>query len=168
VVVYLVAATLYIKAGVWLHEQLHCLAFLGNVHKRLTYITYKWKYILALSGYYWARGANNYRNMRRALLAPLLLSIRLMVVGWLGSLALPDWWLPILLSLIVVSLLDMVHDLYMYSQIRVIGRRGKYWDRGRELEIIWKEWDLGREIFHAPSNDPIAAPSEALRDSPDR
>ena len=138
-VVYLVAALLYINIGVWLHEQLHCLAFLGTTHEKQTHITYERKYILALSGHYRVKGAINYRILKRALLAPLLLSVSMFVVGWLGSLILPGWWLPLLLSIVVASLLDMIHDFYMYLQIRLIGNEGKYWDTGRELEVVWKE-----------------------------
>jgi len=136
--IYLVAAILYINVGVWLHEQLHCLAFLGTVHEKQTHITYERKYMLALSGHYRVKGAISYRILSRALLAPLLLSVSLLVIGWLGSLILPGWWLPLLLSIVVASLLDMVHDFYMYSQIRFIGKEGKYWDTGRELEVVWK------------------------------
>jgi hypothetical protein len=138
-VVYLVAGVLYMNVGVWLHEQLHCLAFWGTTPENRTHINFSRKYFLFLSGYYRVRGAINYRIMRRALLAPLLLSASLLVVGWLGSLILPGWWLPLLLSMLVASLLDMIHDFYMYSQIRLIGKKGKYWDTGRVLEVVWKE-----------------------------
>ena len=138
-VVYLVAGILYMNVGVWLHEQLHCLAFSGTGHEKRTHITYERKFILALSGHYRVRGAINYRIMKRALLAPLLLSISLLAIGWLGSLILPGWWLPLLLSMLVASLLDMIHDFYMYSQIRLISKKGRYWDTGRELEVVWKE-----------------------------
>jgi hypothetical protein len=39
----------------------------------------------------------------------------------------------------VAGVLDMIHDFYWYSQIRFIGEKGKYWDNGRELEVVWKE-----------------------------
>ena len=97
------------------------------------------KYILMLSGYYRVIGAINYRVMRRALLAPLILSVSLLVIGYLGSYVLPGWWLPLLITLAVVGLIDMTHDFYMYLQIRFIGEKGKYWDTGKELEVAWKE-----------------------------
>ncbi len=138
VVIYLISVILYMNIGVWLHEQLHCLGYRGTVNEKQTNIVYERKYILTLSGHYRVKGAIEYQVQRRALLAPLLLSLALLVVGEIGSLALPKWWLPLLLSIFVASLLDMIHDFYMYSQIRLIGPKGKYWDRGRELEVVWK------------------------------
>lgn len=135
--IYLIAALLYTNLGVWLHEKLHCLAYQGTAHE--THIVFQRKYFLFLNGHYRVRGAINYRNMRRALLAPFFLSIGLMVVGLIGNLALPGWWLPILLSLAVAGIIDMTHDLYMYMKIRSIGNKGKYWDTGKELEVVWKD-----------------------------
>jgi hypothetical protein len=72
------------------------------------------------------------------LLGPLGLVIGWLIVGWLGSFILPGWWFPLLATLAVVSALDMVHDFYWLLQVREIGEKGKYWDTGRELEVVWK------------------------------
>ncbi len=133
------AILLYINLGVWLHEQLHCLPFRGTIHEKRVRIVYQRKYVLVLSGYYRVRGPLGYRVIRRALLAPLLLSVGLLALGWLGSLLLPGWWFPLLAMLAVVSVTDMLHDLYWVMQIRPVGDRGKYWDRGSTLEVVWKE-----------------------------
>ena len=140
--VYLVAAILYGNLGVWFHEQLHCLAFRGTVHENQAQIIFERKYVLALSGHYRVRGGISYRIMKRTLLAPINLSIGLLIIGWLGSLILPGWWFPILLTMAVASVMDMVHDFYMYSQIRLIGEKGKYWDKGHEIEVVWKDQEL--------------------------
>jgi hypothetical protein len=140
--IYLVAAILYLNLGVWFHEQLHCLAFWGTAHEKQTRIIFERKYVLALSGHYRVRGAISYRIMRRALLAPINLSISLLIIGWLGSLILPGWWFPILLTMAVAGVIDMTHDFYMYSQIRLIGEKGKYWDKGTEIEVVWKDQEL--------------------------
>ena len=140
--VYLVAAILYVNLGVWVHEQLHCLVFRGTANESQTRIIFKRKYILALSGHYQVRGAISYRTMRRALLAPITLSISLLIIGWSGSLILPGWWFPILLTMAVVGVMDMTHDLYMYSQIRLIGEKGKYWDKGHVIESVWEDQEL--------------------------
>jgi len=137
--VYFVAALVYANLGVWLHEQLHCLAFRGTVHEKRTHIVYERKYLLALSGHYRVTGAIDYRILVRALLDPLILVVSLLVVGWLGSFMLPGWWLPLLVTMAVAGVLDMTHDFYWVSQIRLIGEKGKYWDTGRELEVVWKE-----------------------------
>jgi hypothetical protein len=137
--IYSVAAILYVNLGVWLHEQLHCLPYRGTVPKTRTRILFERKFLLALSGHYRVTGAVNYRIQRRALLAPLVLSVTLAVGGGLGSFVLPGWWLPLLLTVAVASLLDMIHDFYMVSKIRPIGEKGKYWDSGRELDVVWKE-----------------------------
>ena len=135
---YLVAAALYINIGVWIHEQLHCLAFQGPNYEKRVQIVYKRKYILILNGHYRVIGAIDYQVMRRALLGPLILVAGFLVVGWLGSFILPGWWFPILGTLAVASALDMTHDFYWLSQIRRIGRKGKYWDNGHEMEVVWK------------------------------
>jgi hypothetical protein len=70
---------------------------------------------------------------------PLVLSAGLAVVGLAGDLMLPGWWTPVLLTMATAGVIDMTHDLYMVSQIRGIGEKGKYWDTGRELEAVWKE-----------------------------
>jgi hypothetical protein len=137
--VYLVAGLLYANLGVWFHEQLHCLAFRGTTHQSQTRITFQRKYILGLSGYYQVRGGISYRIMKRVLLAPILLSLSLAIIGWAGSLILPGWWFPLLLSIAVLGILDMIHDFYMVSRIRSIGEKGKYWDRGPVIEVVWKE-----------------------------
>jgi hypothetical protein len=137
--IYFVAAIIYTNIGVWLHEQLHCLAFCGTTPENRTHIYFSRKYILFLNGHYRVKGAIDYRINRRALLAPFVLSVGLAVVGFLGNLILPDWWLPILLTMAVAGMIDMTHDFYMYSQIRVIGEKGKYWDTGKYLEVVWKE-----------------------------
>ncbi len=138
IILYLAAAVAYLNFGVWLHEQLHCLAFYGADPSLPTHIVYKRKWLLGLNGHYSVQGGFQYGTARRALLGPLNLSIALLVAGVLGDPVLPGWWLPLLLSLAVVSLLDMIHDLYMYSQIRLIGDKGRYWDRGRVTEVVWK------------------------------
>ena len=137
--VYLLAGLLYANLGVWFHEQLHCLAFWGTTHQSQTRIIFKRKYILALSGYYQVRGGISYQIMKRVLLAPILLSMSLVILGWVGSLILPGWWFPLLLSIAVLGILDMIHDFYMVSQIRSIGDKGKYWDKGHVIEAVWKE-----------------------------
>jgi len=136
-VIYLVGVIIYTNLCVWLHEQLHCLAFRGTSHK--TKIFFERRYLLFLNGHYQVKGAINYTIMRRAFLAPVILSIGLIVVGLFGNLVLPGWWLPILLTMAVAGLIDMTHDFYMYSQIRVIGNKGKYWDTGKYMEVVWKE-----------------------------
>lgn len=138
-IIYLVAVILYANLGVWIHEQLHCIAFRGTPLEKRTRITFARKYILILSGYYQVEGAIDYRTMRRALMAPLGLVIVLVAVGFLGSLFLPGWWLPLLLSMVLAGVLDMTHDLYMLSQIRMIGDKGQYWDNGHELLVVWKD-----------------------------
>ena len=135
---YFVAAIIYTNLGVWIHEQLHCLAFRGTTPENRTHISFSRKYILFLNGHYQVKGAINYPIARRALLAPFVLSVGLSVVGLLGNLILPGWWLPILLTMAVAGMIDMTHDFYMYSQIRGIGEKGKYWDTGKELEVVWK------------------------------
>jgi hypothetical protein len=137
-VIYLVSAILYLNFGVWLHEQLHCLGFSGSIHAKKAHITYERKHLLVLSGHYRVEGGISYQIASRALLGPLLLSIGLLVVGCLGSLVLPGWWMPLMLSMVIASLMDMIHDFYMYSQIRLIGDKGKYWDRGKVLEVVWR------------------------------
>ena len=84
-------------------------------------------------------GSINYRTMIRALLAPSIQSIGLLVVGLIGNLALPGWWLPVLMTLAMAGIIDMTNDLYMYMKIRSIGNKGKYWDTGKELEVVWKD-----------------------------
>jgi hypothetical protein len=138
-VIYIVAAVLYLNLGVWLHEQLHCLAFRGTPSEKRTQIIYHRKYLLILSGYYRVNGVINYRTMSRALLSPLILSVSFLVIGYLGSCILPGWWLPILMTMAVAGLIDMTHDFYMYLQIRSIGEKGKYWDTGKALEVVWKD-----------------------------
>ncbi len=138
VLLYVAAALAYMNFGVWLHEQLHCLAFYGADPPLPTHIVYERKQLFYLNGYYSVRGGFGYGTARRALLGPLNSSIALTVAGVLGDLVLPGWWLPLMLSLAVVSLADMTHDLYMYSQMRLIGDKAKYWDRGRVTEVVWK------------------------------
>jgi len=137
--IYILAGMLYANLGVWLHEQLHCLGFRGSSSEKRTQIFYRRKYMLFLSGYYRVRGSSDYRTMRRALLAPILLSVFLAAVGLIGNLFLPGWWLPVLLSMAVAGVVDMTHDLYMVVQMRGIGNKGKYWDTGRFLEVVWKD-----------------------------
>jgi hypothetical protein len=136
--IYLVSALIYLNLGVWLHEQLHCLGFAGTPHARHAHITYERKHVLVLGGYYRVQGGMRYPIVSRALLGPLWLSGGLVVLACLGLFLLPGWSVPLLLSLAIVSLLDMSHDLYMYLQIMGIGERGKYWDRGKVIEAVWK------------------------------
>jgi hypothetical protein len=77
--------------------------------------------------------------MRRALLTPSLLSLSLIVIGFLIKPLAPGWCLPILLTLAMSVIIDMTHDLFMYSKIRSIGDKGKYWDLGHYLEVVWQE-----------------------------
>lgn len=137
--IYFVAAITYMNIGVWLHEQLHCLAFRGTMPENRTHISYIRKYILFLSGHYRVRGAIDYQTNRNALLAPFVLSVVLSALGFLGNLVLPGWWLPILLTMAVAGIIDMTHDFYMFSQIRVVGEKGKYWDIGKYMEVVWKD-----------------------------
>jgi len=139
IALYLVAAALYLNLGVWIHEQLHCLPFRGTVYEKRVRIMYQRKCVLALHGHYRVLGPLDYQILRRALLGPLGLVIGWLAVGWLGSFILPGWWFPIFATLAVVSALDMVHDFYWLTRARRIGKKGKYWDNGHELEVVWKE-----------------------------
>ncbi len=135
---YFASAILYLNLGVWLHEQLHGLGFRGRGHAKPAHITYERKHLLILGGFYEVHGGVSYRVASSALLGPLWLTIGLLLLACLGLL-LPGWWLPLMLSFVTVSLLDMVHDLYMYSQIQSTGSKGKYWDRGKVMEAVWKD-----------------------------
>ena len=137
--IYMITAFLYTNIGVWLHEQLHCLAFRGAIDTDRIQISFNRKHILFLNGHYTVRGSITYGTNRRALLAPIGLPIGLSAVGLLGYLFLPGWWLPVSLTMAVAGLIDMTHDFYMLSKIRSIGEKGKYWDRGHYLEAVWKE-----------------------------
>ena len=137
-VIYFVAAVLYLNLGVWMHEQLHCLAFRGTVHEKQLHIIFERKFFLALNGHYWVGGQIDYRTLKRALLNPLIMVVGFLMVGWFGSLLLPGWWFPLLATLAVVVVFDMVHDFYWLAQIRSIGEKGKYRDNGQELEVVWK------------------------------
>lgn len=101
VAIYVVAAILYLNLGVWIHEQLHCLSFRRTSPEKRTKITFSRKCILFLNGHYRVKGAIRYRIMKRALLAPMNLSISLLIIVWLGNLILSSWWLPILLYAIL-------------------------------------------------------------------
>jgi hypothetical protein len=138
VAMYAVALLFYANVGVWLHEQLHVLGFRGTVNEKNTQIFYSRKFLLVLKGHYSVTGEIEYHVIRRALLMPLVLAGDFVLTGLLGALFLPGWWLPVCLSLAVVAVFDMIHDLYMVSQIRKIGDRGIYQDRGHHLEVIVK------------------------------
>lgn len=139
VALYIVAAVLYLNLGVWVHEQLHGMPYRRMKREKRLQIVYQRTYVLALHGYCRMYGAIGYQVLRRSLLGPLGLVIGWLIVGWLGSFILPGWWFPLLATLAVVSALDMVHDFYWLLQVREIGEKGKYWDTGRELEVVWKE-----------------------------
>ena len=136
---YIAAALLYLNFGVWIHEQLHCLPYRGLAYRKRTHIFYVRKHIVALHGWYRVTGPIGYGVLRRALLGPLALVGGWLVLGLVGHLFLPGWWLPLMLILAALSLMDMVHDLYWIWQTRRVGERGKYWDNGHELEVVWSE-----------------------------
>ncbi len=138
-VVYGLAALLYLNLGVWLHEQLHCLAFRFSGRIKQTHIVYERRNPLVLTGHYAVQGSLDYPLASRALLGPLILSVSLLLVAIAGWLFLQSWWVPLVVSLFVVSLLDMMHDLYMVARIRPIGDRGRYWDRGKFLDVVWRD-----------------------------
>lgn len=138
-VLYGLAALLYLNLGVWLHEQLHCLAFRFSGRIKQTRIMYGRRNPLVLTGHYAVQGPLDYQLASRALLGPLILSGSLLLVGIAGYLLVPGWWLPLVLSFFVVSLLDMMHDLYMVARIRMIGDGGRFWDRGKFLDVVWRD-----------------------------
>ena len=139
ILIYLGAAIFYTNIGVWLHEQLHCLVFRGGDDTSPTQISFSRKYFLFLDGHYTVKGPIPYRKNRRALLAPILLPLGLSFIGLIGDRFLPGWWFPVLLTMAVAGVLDMIHDFYMVLKIQQIGEKGKYWDRGQYLEVVWKE-----------------------------
>lgn len=141
--IYAVAVIFYMNAGVWLHEQLHCLAYLGSVPRRHIRACFERKYILALSGHYRVNVPISYRVQKRALLAPLILCGGFVISGWLGSFILPGWWLPVMLTLAVASLADMLHDIYMVMEMSPIGDKGRYWDKGSEIHVVWQVVNSG-------------------------
>ena len=139
--IYAVAAVFYMNVGVWLHEQLHCLAYRGSVPRRQIRVCFERRYILALSGHYRVNAPITYQVQKRALLAPLILCGVFAILGGLGSLILPGWWLPVLLAMAVASLVDMLHDIYMVLKMHPIGDEGRYWDKGSELHVVWEAVD---------------------------
>ncbi len=135
---YVGAALLYINFGVWIHEQLHCLAYRGPEYAKRAHIYYARKYLIGLNGWYSVTGPIGYRVLRGALLGPMILVAAWILIAWVGSLALPGWWAPLMLTLAAMSLMDMLHDLYWLARVRSIGELGKYWDNGRALDVVWK------------------------------
>lgn len=136
---YLTIVLVYMNLGVWLHEQLHYLGLKGIAKKHNAKIVYIRKHILLLSGYYTVIGSLKYRTMAQALLGPILFVLFSIIMGIVGSWFLPNWWLPLMMTMSVIGIMDMTTDLYWSTKIRKIGTKGKYWDRGRELHIVWKE-----------------------------
>jgi hypothetical protein len=135
----LVVALVYMNLGVWLHEQLHFWGLRGIDKKHDAKIVYIRKHILLLSGYYRVTGSLKYHTMVQALLGPILISLFSIIIGLIGSWSLPNWWLPLMMTISVMGIVDMTTDLYWYTKIRTIGTKGKYWDRGKELHLVWKE-----------------------------
>jgi len=138
VLLYFAAVLVYLNLGVWVHEQLHCLPYRAPAYRQRTQIVYTRRYLLTLSGYYCVTGPIDYRIVRRALMGPIILVLGWLMLALLASMLLPGWWLPMLLMLAAISLMDMLHDLYWLWQIRPIREKGKYWDNGSELEVVWK------------------------------
>lgn len=136
--IYTLMVLTYLNLGVWLHEQLHCLAFKNKHYTGRVQVFFERKCIVFLKGYYRVSRAIDYRTMRRALLGPLIMVIGQLIIGGLGSLVLTGWWFPIMASIAMSALLDMTHDFYMLIKISFIGDRGKYWDKGHYLEVVWK------------------------------
>jgi len=138
-IIYGLIGVIYMNLGVWLHEQLHYFSFWGLHKKHQVKITYFRKYILVLGGHYSVLGPMTNKVMKRVLLCPLVLVIFCILIGYIGSFFLPIWWLPLLLTLAVIGLVDMTTDIYWYMKIQNISDKAKYWDKGRELHIVWKE-----------------------------
>jgi hypothetical protein len=137
--IYGVIGIVYINLGVWLHEQLHYLGFWGLYKKHHVTITYFRKYIFILGGHYSVLGPLPYKIMKRALLGPIVFIISCLILGYIGSLFLPVWWLLIFLTLAIIGLADMTTDIYWFTIIMNIGEKAKYWDKGRELHVVWKK-----------------------------
>ncbi len=140
--IYLLAALVYSNCGVWLHEQLHCLPFHRPEFTGRLKITYERRFLLLLHGYYQVNGDLSYPVMKRALLGPLWLAALFLMLGLAGNFLLPGWWLPVWLSLALISLCDMIHDIYWLWATRKIGDKGTYQDKGGELEVTWKDSPL--------------------------
>jgi hypothetical protein len=136
---YAVTGITYMNLGVWIHEQLHYRGLLQLEKRNQAKIVYIRKYILMLSGYYSVIGHLNYPMMKEALLGPIYISLFSTAAGVLGNFFLPRWWLPLLLTIAIYGIVDMTTDLYWYERIRRIGEKGKYWDKGRELHVVWKQ-----------------------------
>ena len=80
-VIYLVAAILYLNFGVWAHEQLHCFALKGTALEKRTHIIFERKFFLALQGHYRVRGQIDYWTLRRALLNPMIIMVGFLIAG---------------------------------------------------------------------------------------
>ena len=136
--VYLTSGLIYSNLGVWLHEHLHCLAYRGGEKNRTT-IHFSRRFFLFLDGHYQVQGPIDYRTNKRALFAPAFLAAAWVLLGIAGNLFLPGWWLPVMLTLAALSLMDMIHDFYMLLKMKPVGDKGKYWDTGKYMEVVWKE-----------------------------
>ena len=137
--IYGLTGIIYMNLGVWIHEQLHYIGLSRLNRRNRTKIVYIRKNILMLSGYYSVIGQLNYQMMKQALLGPIYISLISTTIGVIGYFFLPRWWLPLMLSIAIYGIIDMTTDLYWYKSIRIIGEKGKYWDKGRELHVVWKQ-----------------------------
>ncbi len=137
--IYGVTGILYMNLGVWIHEQLHYLGLSGLEKRNHVKIVYIRKCILLLSGYYRVIGQLNYQMIKKALLSPLYTSLASITIGVIGYFFFPRWWLPLMLTIAIYGIIDMTTDIYWYKSIRNIGEKGKYWDRGRELHVVWRQ-----------------------------
>ena len=140
IIILFIAITLtYLNVGVWLHEQLHYwgLRNLDKNHKAK--IVYCRRNILILSGYYRVIGCLDYNRIVQSLLGPIYIPLATIIIGVIGNILLPAWWLPVMMIISIFGLYDMKTDLFWYFQIRNINTKGKYWDKGKELHVVWKE-----------------------------
>lgn len=137
--IYGVSGLSYINLGVWIHEQLHFIGLSRLEKRNQAKIVYIRKNILMLSGYYSVIGHINYQMMKQALLGPIYITLVSTMIGLIGNIFLPRWWLPLMLTIAIYGIIDMTTDLYWYKSIRIVGEKGKYWDMGRELHVVWKQ-----------------------------
>lgn len=133
---WLSAAATAIYIGVIVHEIMHALPYWGFREKAKIFIYPK---VIFIGGYLSVQGAIPYQKLQESLWMPMWMGAALGILTAVSYLMGNPWTTQFLLMVSLLSLSAGGSDVYWSWRIHKFGSAAKYYDRGRNLDIVWKE-----------------------------
>jgi hypothetical protein len=136
IILWVAAVAIAVYIGVIVHEMMHALPYRGFREHTKVFLYPKAFFI---SGYLSVPGAIPYDKLQQSLWMPMWLGAALIVFTGVSYPMGIGWITEFLLMVSILTIEAGGFDMYWSWRTRKFGHTAKYYDRGCNLDIVWRE-----------------------------